>query len=167
MSLHNESWSVNALSGALDVDRRTLRRHLADVQPAEDGTHGPRYRLRDVFKALRQAEYVPPLSDPMDRAFWDLGELLGRALRRGLAQRLADAKTPAAASRVVREFYADLYYRLVKRLEGGPKAPDWTSADGPTFERAYRMIRSHDWVPEEVAEVLRERLAELEVEGSG
>jgi hypothetical protein len=50
----NEAWSISSLSIATAIDRRTLRRLLRDVKPAEhDGQGHARYKLADLISALR------------------------------------------------------------------------------------------------------------------
>lgn len=65
MSLQQPAtYSLNALSVELGIDRRTLARRLADVKPAEGTGSSKRWRLRDALDALREnpVQVAPPRS---------------------------------------------------------------------------------------------------------
>ena len=101
MAMTPRLYTVSALAVELGVDRRTLAKHLAAVEPADVRGRSKRWRMRDVFAALKQSWSEPKPSAYMDErtrhevAKRELAELKLRERRSELLP-LADAEHAVA-----------------------------------------------------------------------
>jgi hypothetical protein len=59
MAMTKQMWSISGLSVELDLDRRTLAKHLEHVDYETDGKHKV-YRLKDVVAVLKEVRRTPP-----------------------------------------------------------------------------------------------------------
>jgi hypothetical protein len=53
---NTEYYSVNALSEKLNTDRRTLKKHLAEIEPAAHENDSPLYRIEDAKLVMKAAQ---------------------------------------------------------------------------------------------------------------
>ena len=70
-------WSINALADEFELDRRTVKKRLADVAPADRVSGHPVYRLAEAAPALfGSSENRESLDDfsPKDRKDWVASE---------------------------------------------------------------------------------------------
>src|SRR5262245_44869710 len=138
-----QHWSVNGLATELGVDRRTIARRLHAVKPAGDGTHGPLYLMREVYREL--TGWCDECS-PTERADrWARGFVTRISTDQAadeLVRRLLEVDDPAARRRVLREWLASALWGWL-RTRRDPACPDWRSLSDRAFARAWRGLTKH------------------------
>ncbi|MEM7222998.1 MAG: hypothetical protein AAF495_08485 [Pseudomonadota bacterium] len=136
-----KGWSINALSIELKLDRRTVRKRLAVVEPLSDGPKGPLYSLADAARALfgqptlSQAEDLNHriLRNKLDASEIDLARKRGEFMPRKEVER-----TAANVAREEREAW------LTWPARAAPILADEFAADQAELSRALeREIRAH------------------------
>ena len=149
--MRNEPWSVNALSLALNVDRRTLVKWLgrADTKPAAEGAHGPLYKLADVVRVLASSPAVLLTDDETAQRFGSFyyQELAAREFA-GVVLRVLSKRLPADALRTAREVIADELLAYIEECSAGMKrqrykrgeSPPWASISDRDLGRALRGL---------------------------